>query len=763
MKRTPCRRLQQVGLVLLCFALISAVALAKPAPPSATPFIHDPLVPASVAPGAPAFVLTIHGSGFTAASVVTWNGAARPTTFVSASRLTAAIPTSDIAVATTAWIAVVTPGPGGGTSNLAFLPVTSAGSTVTFARSDYASVRDNLQLVTADFNRDGVLDLATASASDSLVAIFSGKTDGTFLPFQSYSLAGGTRSLAAADFNRDGATDLALGLHETGDLGALLSKGGGYQRRVFREKMPSPNAVATADLDADGILDLVLANDTGKSISIMLGKKTGFGKATDYSIGRTATALAVGDFNEDGRLDVAVSTSDDDMLTILLGNGDGTFQSPSTLSTGNQPAESVIAADLNGDGHLDLVTANTNGHLSVLLGNGDGTFGAALSVAAGGNSITVIAADMNGDAKLDLATANTTSATVSVLLGKGDGTFQNAQQFPAIAGARSLVAGDFNRDGMMDLAVGNEGASTISIFLQTAPPPPSGNIYVVDTDNSRVQVFDANGVYQFQYGHAFDLPTDITLDAFNNSFVKDGNLNCHVDKFDKLGNFLLAFGACATSGIGPGIFDNTGSVAADAAGNVWVTSPDFYYMQKYDSTGHFLQIVCMGNVAVAGCPQATPFTVQPQGIAIDSSGNIYVSNAYPFSNGFNVVKFDSSGNYLSSFGSAGSGNGQFNVPEGLAFDSAGNSFVADAGNNRIQKFDPSGNYVSQFGTVGAGNGQFRAPLAIAFDSSGNIYVTDDANNRVQKFDANGNYLSQFGSTGAGNGQFNTPYGIAISK
>lgn len=291
----------------------------------------------------------------------------------------------------------------------------------------------------------------------------------------------------------------------------------------------------------------------------------------------------------------------------------------------------------------------------------------------------------------------------------------------------------------------------------------SGNIYVVDTDNSRVQIFDGTAVYLSQFDHSFDLPTDITLDPNKNVYVKDGNLNCHVDKFDSTGTWLLSFGGCSTSGIGPGIFDNTGSVVSDAAGNVWVTSPDFYYMQKFDGGGNFLAIVCMADVGVPNCPQTTPFLVQPQGVEIDAAGNIYVSNAYPFTNGFNIVKFDAAGNYLSNFGSSGSGNGQLQDPEGMAFDADGNIYVADAGNNRIQKFDANGNYLSQFGSLGSGNGQFQAPLAIAFDANQQIYVTDDGNNRVQVFDMNGNYLSQFGSQGTGNGQFNTPYGIAIVK
>jgi sugar lactone lactonase YvrE len=317
-----------------------------------------------------------------------------------------------------------------------------------------------------------------------------------------------------------------------------------------------------------------------------------------------------------------------------------------------------------------------------------------------------------------------------------------------------------------EIIFGGKGAAGVfndTWILAPGKPASGSNIYVLDTDNHRVQQFNATGVYQSQFSQSFDLPTGIALDTGGNVYVKDGNHNCSADKFDGNGNFLLQFGTCSVSGIGPGIFDNTGRIATDASGSVWVTSPDFYYAQKFDSRGHYLSMVCMANVGVSGCPPATPFPVQPQGIAIDAAGDIYMTNVCPLSGGFNVVKFSSSGSYLSSFGSAGSGNGQFNDPEGIAIDAGGSIYVADSGNNRIQRFDSNGVYQGQFGSAGSGNGQFNAPVGIAIDASGNIYVTDVGNNRVQKFNSSEVYQSQFGSAGAGNGQFNAPYGIAIGK
>jgi len=287
----------------------------------------------------------------------------------------------------------------------------------------------------------------------------------------------------------------------------------------------------------------------------------------------------------------------------------------------------------------------------------------------------------------------------------------------------------------------------------------SSRIYVLDSGNHRVQIFSAKGVYKSQFSHSFDLPTGIAV-GLSNVYVKDGNQNCEVARFGSEGKYILQFGQCSSGTIGPGIFDNTGALAT-ASRNLWITSPDFYYMQEFDSSGKFLGIVCMANLGLKNCPPATSFDVQPFGIALDAEGNIYVTNVYPLQGGFNVVKFNSRGKYLATIGSAGNGNGQFNDPEGIAIDSAGNLYVADTGNNRVEKFNHDGVYQSQFGSSGSGNGQFSSPVGIAFGAGGEIYVTDAGNNRVQEFDSKGSYLGQFGSYGQGNGEFISPLGIAI--
>lgn len=122
----------------------------------------------------------------------------------------------------------------------------------------------------------------------------------------------------------------------------------------------------------------------------------------------------------------------------------------------------------------------------------------------------------------------------------------------------------------------------------------------------------------------------------------------------------------------------------------------------------------------------------------------------------------------------GSGDGQFQEPKGIAVDSAGNNYVADTTNmggdyinsyihNRVQKFDSGGKFIAQWGSYGSSDGQFQNPIGVAVDSAGNVYVADAGNYRVQKFDSDGKFIAKFGSYGKGDGQFSNLNGVAVDS
>ncbi len=135
--------------------------------------------------------------------------------------------------------------------------------------------------------------------------------------------------------------------------------------------------------------------------------------------------------------------------------------------------------------------------------------------------------------------------------------------------------------------------------------------------------------------------------------------------------------------------------------------------------------------------------------ALTSSGDLWVTD--PGNN--RVQEFSASGEYLAQFGSAGTGNGQFKDPQGIAIDAEGHIFIVDKGNSRVQEFSSAGEYIRQFGSAGSENGQLKEPEGIAVTPEGNIEVVDTGNNRIQQFSATGEYKCKLGKEGIGVEQF----------
>lgn len=467
----------------------SAAITVNPVAPNPQPLLNQPLVPDTIAPGGAAFTLTVNGTGFVPGSVLNWNGSPRTTTFVNSSQLTAKILTADLATASTATITVVSPGPGGGTSNGVFFSVTLSSPSVAFNGNTFPTSTGPMGLGTGDFNGDGKLDLVVTEPGSGNVGVMLGNGDGTFQAPVNYMVGQAPQAsslqfygVTVGDFNGDGKPDFVVSDWADNYVSVFLGNGDGtFEAGVTYPVGVNPSSVALADLNGDGKLDIVVSNQTcaeattcsPATVSVLLGNGDGtFQTHSDFDAGLDANWVAVGDFNGDGKLDLAVVDGQGNAMTsavlIFLGNGDGTFQSPVSYQLSVNGASEAVA-DFNGDGKLDVAVADNIGTLSIFLGNGDGTFQPRVDYPAGSfpwGSLAV--GDFNGDGKLDLAVGSNGSNDVSLFLGNGDGTFQSLLSFSAGNSWMGLAAGDFSQDGRLGLAASNNGYNTVSILLQVS-------------------------------------------------------------------------------------------------------------------------------------------------------------------------------------------------------------------------------------------------------------------------------------------------------
>lgn len=244
-----------------------------------------------------------------------------------------------------------------------------------------------------------------------------------------------------------------------------------------------PTFITAADVLGSGVDDLLVANFTDNTISYLQGNGDGtFQTQVPIQVGTGPVSIATGHFGSDTNLDVAVANENSNTISILLGNGDGTFQPQTTIATGNQPV-SIIAAgmhDKTAPGVTDLVVANhKDSTIAIYPGIATGGFQtpALLALPTGYLPSCVLAADFNGDGHLDLAVTDQGNNSVSIFLGNGDGTFQNRVDYPVGNSPVWVADADFNADGILDLAVANNGQPTatlagnsVSILLGQANP-----------------------------------------------------------------------------------------------------------------------------------------------------------------------------------------------------------------------------------------------------------------------------------------------------
>ncbi|MCP3978886.1 MAG: choice-of-anchor D domain-containing protein [bacterium] len=407
---------------------------------------------------------------------------------------------------------------------------------------------DPISLTVADFNGDGLDDIATANSGGPNLTIQLGAGGGNFDKGVRVSVGSFPQSVAHGDFDQDGIVDLAVTTAQfAGAVVALRGDGTGRFVEVYRHALETePGRLVVADLDRDGKQDLVvpLAGQLfspGEQIVLFEGVGDGnFEPAGTFDVGPVPLSVTVADVNEDGFDDLVVPGNGDDTVDVLLGDGAGGFDHAPQIDLRRGSAtgifgslagfgpRSVAAADLNGDGAIDLTVVGyltdgsvqlSNRSVVTLIGDGTGTFVDVGELPIGTLHSAVIAVDFNRDGAIDRATVGPNNESVTILLGdglggselpgsidvgfptdvgigyfdadaaldlvvtardgvqllKGDGlgAFELQEpEFPVGDAPESLFVADLNKDGHPDVAVPNPGAlfgptdsTSVSILL----------------------------------------------------------------------------------------------------------------------------------------------------------------------------------------------------------------------------------------------------------------------------------------------------------
>ncbi len=297
------------------------------------------------------------------------------------------------------------------------------------ANNLYAAGTTPRSVAVSDFNDDGMLDLAVTVSTGVRILAGQGSGgvgNGTFGPATNFAAGTNPQGLAVADFNEDGIQDLAVANSSSNNVSILLGQGSGgigggtFAPAANYATQTNPSQIAIADFDEDGIWDLAVTNNNNasNSVSVLIGNGTGghgdgtFDPAVNYAVGNNPRGIVTGDFDDDGITDLAVANNGASAdISILLGNGssgvgDGTFAAATSFAAGTNPWELVVA-DVDVDRFEDLAVVNKNiDTISLFYGNPIGsfatgpTFATAVSMPYG-----IVAGDFLEDNHVDLATA----------------------------------------------------------------------------------------------------------------------------------------------------------------------------------------------------------------------------------------------------------------------------------------------------------------------------------------------------------------------
>lgn len=328
-------------------------------------------------------------------------------------------------------------------------------------------------VITHDMNNDDFPDILVSNSQDNNIMFFEGRGDGTFKDPFTMDTGREPMALAAADFNGDGIADIAVCNYGDGNIQIFLGQKDGVFKNAGTVKAGKlPINIATGDFNNDRKTDLAVSLRFDKLI-IFLGNGDGtFKLAEAYKAHSLPVRVVVGDYDNDGNQDLAVAFNGvkADYIRIFFGNGNGTFLPPKTIRGGHQ-AMYIEQADMNKDGHMDLIVSSpTTDSLTLFIGDGKGGFRPTEEFAAEKGPRHIIPGEFSGDSVPDLLILNERDNSVSLLQGRGDGTFIYPHfNYPVGRHPWAIAGSDFNKDGMKDVAIILYDNAVLEILMRKIP------------------------------------------------------------------------------------------------------------------------------------------------------------------------------------------------------------------------------------------------------------------------------------------------------
>ena len=333
-----------------------------------------------------------------------------------------------------------------------------------------------INLIATDLDNDGTIDLLVANTIDNNLGVLKGTGDGRFELLAPLDIGAESKPLALVleDFDLDGRVDIAVANRESASLSILWNQGGlAFEPQVVAlssaadASLSYPLGLAGVDIDGNGTRDLVVLDRDNSRLVFLenLGGRAFRQRSNDVVIDRGSTTLVAADFDADGRVDLATGSADTNQVLMHLNFGGWQVSSRTPVPTGRGPS-AAVAGDFDGDGRLDLVTANLNdSSITFLPGLEDG---ARLDVspreATGSQPVSLASADFDGDGRLDLVTANQSGNSLTVMLGDGSLRFVS-QELRTGSQPSQAVTGDINQDGRPDIVVANLTDQTLQFYF----------------------------------------------------------------------------------------------------------------------------------------------------------------------------------------------------------------------------------------------------------------------------------------------------------